>query len=458
MGSPVVDTAERVRSGRLSARDVVAEALCAIETADPELNAFVHVDRDGAMTRATEIDRIVAAGQDPGPLAGVPMGVKELHAVSGWPYAMGSRLYQGRIADHTSTLVTRAVAAGAVPVGVTTSPEFGRASFTASPLHGVTRNPWNPRLTPGGSSGGSAAAVAAGMVPFATGTDGAGSLRIPAAFCGLVGFKATYGVVPRGPRHRGVADNDHYGVLTTTVRDTARVLDSVTGLDPADRASVPAPLLEAALDEVDLRGLRVAFLPTLGGAPCDPEVAAVAEVAAQRFLAATGAVRVSVEVPIDPDCAAAFRVLSAPDVYAAVVAAGSGAPGDVEVDASVRRYVDAARELTVSALLQAHETRARLVAATAAAFEQMDLLLTPSTQVPAFDAEGPMPTEIDGHEVDHWGALAVTYPFNLTGQPAISVPAGWAGGAPCGLQIVGARHADALVLAAAGAAERSNVR
>ena len=455
-GSPVVDTAENVRSGRISAREVVAEALCTIETADPGLNAFVHVDRDGAMARAAEIDRIVAAGDDPGPLAGVPMGVKELHAVAGWPHALGSRLYAGRIADHTSTLVTRAVAAGAIPVGVTTSPEFGRASFTASPLHGVTRNPWNPRLTPGGSSGGSAAAVAAGMVPFATGTDGAGSLRIPAAYCGLVGFKATYGVVPRGPRHRGVADNDHFGVLTATVRDTARVLDCVTGLDPADRASVPAPRMQAALDQVDLRGLRVAFLPTLGGVPCDPEVAAVAEAAAQRFLAATGAIRVSVEVPIEPDCAAAFRVLSAPDVYAAVAAAGAGDPGDVEVDASVRRYVEAARELTAPALLQAHETRARLVAAIAGAFERMDLLLTPATQVPAFEAEGPMPTEIDGHEVDHWGALAVTYPFNLTGQPAISVPAGWAGGAPCGLQIVGARHADGLVLAAAHAAEQTN--
>ena len=148
-------------------------------------------------------------------------------------------------------------------------------------------------------------------------------------------------------------------------------------------------------------------------------------------------------------------MLSAPDVYAAVAAAGPGDPGDVEVDASVRRYVDAARELSAPALLQAHETRARLVAATAGAFEQVELLLTPSTQVPAFEAEGPMPTEIDGRAVDHWGALAVTYPFNLTGQPAISVPAGWAGGAPCGLQIVGARHADVLVLAAAHAAELS---
>ncbi|MGI5203774.1 amidase family protein [Spirillospora sp. CA-108201] len=193
-------------------------------------------------------------------------------------------------------MVARAMAAGAVPVGLTASPEFGRASFTASALHGVTRNPHAPELTPGGSSGGSAAAVAAGMVPLGTGTDGAGSLRIPASYCGLVGFKGTYGRVPRGPRHRGTAENDHYGVLTRTVRDTARFLD------------------------------------------------------------------------------------------------------------------DAARALDADALVDAHEARARLVAALAEGFARFDLLLTPATRAPAFPAEGPMPTEIAGRPVDHWGALAVTSP------------------------------------------------
>lgn len=449
----VTETADLVRSGQVSAQDTVAQALTAVEQTNSALNAFIHVDADRALDWAREVDRVVARGGDPGALAGVPMGVKELQAVEGWPFAMGSTLHAGRLADHTCTLVARALAAGAVPIGVTASPEFGRASYTASALHGITRNPWNTALTPGGSSGGSAAAVASGMVPVATGTDGAGSLRIPASYCGLVGFKATYGVVPRGPRHRGVADNDHYGVLTRTVADTARLLDSICGIDHHDRASLPAPSdsFEKNLYTTELSTLRVAFAATLGDAPCDHEVAAEAEVAADRFIEATGARRVSAAaVRIDPACSAAFRTLSAPDVYAQV----GSAPDIGNVHPAVHRYFAAAAELDATALLAAHEARARLVADMAAAFQTFDLLLTPATSVPAFAAEGPMPTEIDGRPVDHWGALAVTYPFNLTGQPAISVPAALVGGAPMGLQIIGRRHADATVLAAAAACER----
>ncbi|MEV0671074.1 amidase family protein [Mycobacterium sp. NPDC050441] len=448
-GRTAVDIAAAVRSGETSAVDTVGAALGRIESHNGAIGAFVHVDAEGALARAEELDRLVSRGVDPGPLAGVPLGVKELHPVTGWPFAMGSALYADRVADHTCTLVARAVVAGAVPIGLTASPEFGRASYTASELHGVTRNPWNPRLTPGGSSGGSAAAVAAGMVPIATGTDGAGSLRIPASYCALVGFKTTYGLVPRGPRHRGAADNDHYGALTRTVRDTARFLDCVCGLDPYDRASLPAPgRFEDGLN-ADLRGLRVAFAPDLGNAPCDPTVAEVASEAAQRFIAAAGVMQVTAGLHLDPACGTAYRTLSSSDVYSQV----RDAPPGRAVHSTLRGYLDAAARVDADALADAHEVRARLVAATAEAFEDFDLLLTPATQVPAFPAAGPMPTEIAGRSVDHWGALAVTFPFNLTGQPAISVPAGTVGGAPIGLQIVGRRHADALVLAAAALVE-----
>lgn len=449
----VVDTAALVRSGELPAVAVVGEALRRIESVDGVLSAFVHVDAERALDKARAVDEMVARGVDPGPLAGVPLGVKELHPVAGWPYAMGSTLYADRIADHTCTLVARAVAAGAIPLGLTASPEFGRASYTASALHGVTRNPWNTELTPGGSSGGSAAAVAAGMVPIATGTDGAGSLRIPASYCGLVGFKGTYGLVPRGPRHRGVADNDHYGALTRTVRDTARFLDSVCGIDPYDRASLPAPArFEDNLD-ADLRGLRVAFATDLGNAPCDPHVADVVRTAAEKFIAATGAQRVAADLRIDERCGAAFRTLSAPEVHAQVHARLRDLPPGETGHPTLRGYLDAAAGLDADALVDAHEARAQLVATVAEAFDRFDLLLTPATQVPAFAAVGPMPTEIAGQPVNHWGALAVTFPFNLTGQPAVSVPAGTVGGAPVGLQIVGRRHADVLVLAAAAAME-----
>lgn len=450
-GRTVVETAALVRSGALTARAVVQEALDRIEECNGILGAFVHVDAEGAVARASAVDELVRAGEDPGPMSGVPLGVKELHPVTGWPFAMGSALYADRVADHTCTLVQRAVAAGAVPIGVTASPEFGRASFTASALHGVTRNPWNLELTPGGSSGGSAAAVAAGMVPLATGTDGAGSLRIPASYCGLVGFKPTYGLVPRGPRHIGAADNDHYGALTRTVRDTARFLDCVSGIDPFDRASLPAPVRFEDNLTADLRGLRVAFVPDLGNAPCDPQVVEVTQTAAEKFVAATGAQLVPAQLTVDPDCGAAYRTLSAPDVHTQL----RGAPPGRDIHPTLRGYLDAAGAMNAEMLADAHEARARLVARMAEAFERFDLLLLPATQVPAFAAEGPMPTEIAGQQVDHWGALAVTMPFNLTGQPAVSVPAGTVGGAPVGLQIVGRRHADALVLAAAAAVEQT---
>ncbi|BCI51860.1 amidase [Mycolicibacterium litorale] len=448
-GRTVVETAALVRSGELTAVETVTEALDRIERRNPALGAFVHVDADGAMERASAVDRLVSDGRDPGPMAGVPLGVKELHPVSGWPFAMGSTLYAGRTADHTCTLVTRAVRAGAVPIGLTASPEFGRASFTASALHGITRNPWNPELTPGGSSGGSAAAVAAGMVPVATGTDGAGSLRIPASYCGLVGFKPTYGLVPRGPRHVGAADNDHYGALTRTVRDTARFLDCVCGVDPFDRASLPAPVrFEDGLG-ADPGPLRVAFAETLGNAPCDPAVAEVVRIAAEKFIAATGAEAVPAQLTVDPRCGEAYRTLSAPDVYTHL----RSAPAGTDLHPTLRGYLDAANAVDADALADAHAIRAGLVATLAEAFERFDLLLVPATQVPAFPARGPMPTEIAGVPVDHWGALAVTFPFNLTGQPAISVPAGTVAGVPVGLQIVGRRHRDAQVLTAAAVVE-----
>ncbi len=328
---------------------------------------------------------------------------------------MGSALYADRVADHTCTLVTRAVAAGAVPIGLTASPEFGRASYTASELHGVTRNPWNPQLTPGGSSGGSAAAVAAGMVPIATGTDGAGSLRIPASYCALVGFKTTYGLVPRGPRHRGAADNDHYGALTRTVRDTARFLDCVCGIDPYDRGSLPAPgSFEHGLN-ADLRGLRVAFTPIWATRRVTRRWPRWSRGLPSGSSPRPGRCACAPGLQVDPACGAAYRTLSGLDVYAQV----RDAPAGRAIHPTLRGYLDATSRVDADALADAHEIRARLVATMAEAFEGFDLLLTPATQVPAFPAAGPMPTEIAGQPVDHWGALAITFPFNLTGQPAV---------------------------------------
>jgi aspartyl-tRNA(Asn)/glutamyl-tRNA(Gln) amidotransferase subunit A len=448
-----VDTAEAVRAGRTTATEVLEEALAAIDAKDPALGAFVHLDADAARRRAAAVDEAVAAGRDPGPLAGVPFGVKELQAVEGWPYTHASTAFRDGIAPASSIMVVRAMAAGAVPVGLTASPELGRSAFTSSDLHGTCRNPWDPTRTPGGSSGGSAAAVVSGMVPLATGTDGAGSLRIPASFSGVVGFKGTHGRVPRGPEWVGSVHNLDYGVLTTTVRDTARFLDCVVGADERDPESLPAPAerFEATIDALPLDGVRVVWSEGLGYAPCDPEVAAVVRAALDDLLDATGAVEVDVPVVLE-DCSTAFRTLAVPDVWDTF--RDVGPEGRAGVGASVRKYLEPPREPAVLDFADAHADRWRLVQGLAGVFSAVDFIVTPATQIPAFGADGPMPDTIGGVPVSHWSGLGVTFPFNLSGHPAVSVPAGFVQGAPIGLQIVGRRHDDHRVLAAARALER----
>lgn len=451
---PATRIADMVRAGELSATDVVQDSVARISRIDAELGAFVHLDAERALARAAAVDDRVRRGDDPGPLAGVPLGVKELQAVRGWPLTYGSRLYAGHVADFTATVVERAVAAGAVPIGLTASPEFGRASFTASALHGVCRNPWDLTRTPGGSSGGSASAVAAGLVPLATGTDGAGSIRIPAAYTGLVGFKGTYGRVPRGPGFTGSAGNDHYGVLTRSVRDTARFLDCVCGADETDPAALPAPTqpFEEQLDNgaMNLGGLRIAWSAGLGSVPCEESVEATVREAAAALITELDGTEVEAGVKVDTGCGRAFRTLSAPEVQRMIRHAG--AADLVHVHPTVRRYAEA--RPTADDVVEAHEARFRLIGVFAEAFTRFDLLLTPTTQVSAFAAEGPMPTRIAGQDADHWSALGLTFPFNLSGHPAVSVPAGTVDGTPVGLQIVGRRHEDMLVLATAARYER----
>ena len=446
--------ADDVRAGRRSASDVLEHQLERIELLDPGLGAFVFLDIDGAREAAAKVDESVALGVDPGRLAGLPVGVKELEEVAGWPHTFACTLFANRVASFTSTQVSRARAAGAVPLGLTASPEFGATSFTASALHGVTRNPWNLDRTPGGSSGGSAAAVAAGLVLLETGSDSAGSLRIPASFSGVVGFKGTYGRVPRGPGYVGSANFRSYGALTRSVRDAARFLDCVVGPDERDPLSLPHPGLsyEFAIDDVELAGRRVAWTADLGFGVCDPDVAVTARSAAAALVRAAAFDDLDVEVAL-PDPAAAWEVLGLPDLYSGLRSYFPERAG--EVPPGLRAGFEAATEISVEDLCRAHAARHALVEALADLFERVDLLLLPTTPTAAFAAEGPMPAEIGGRPVDPLLTVALTYPFNLSGHPAVSVPGGCVDSAPIGLQIVGRRHDDLLVLAAAAAFERA---
>ena len=302
MTNPTVrDSARLVRDGEVSARELVRWSLDSIESSQATLNAFVHVDADGALAAAEAVDRARAAGEPLGALAGVPFGVKDLEDCIGMPTTRGSRWYaDAPPATRDDIHVERFRAAGAIPIGKTAAPEFGAFGYTASPLHGVTRNPWNPARTPGGSSGGTAAAVSAGAIPFGTASDGGGSIRGPAASCGLPGLKPTYGRVPTFgvTRHAGNAVNF---ALATTIADTALRFDTVVGPDMRDRTSLPAPGISYvdAIERLEVAGLRAAWSADLGFVTTDPEVVALTERAASKLVGAASLVESGFDVQID---------------------------------------------------------------------------------------------------------------------------------------------------------------
>jgi len=442
----VIEIAEAVRRGELKAVEVLDEVLDKIASRNEELNAFVVLDPDLARQAADAVDTAVARGEDPGRFAGVPFGVKDLEDCAGLPTSHGSLLYKDRppvTAD--SPHVARLRAAGAIPVGKTAAPEFGTVAFTHTKAWGTTRNPWNTERTPGGSSGGSAAAVAAGVIPFATASDGGGSTRIPAAFTGLVGMKPSHGRIPHPPP--GTAQTSVYGALTTTVADSARHLDVVSGPDDRDRLSLPAPLLsyEDAIESFDVRGLRAAWSLDLGFAAVDPEVAELSEAAALQL--ADAADLKLIERPIElTDPLKTWMSINAVDGWLSLEE-DMWPDRAQELMGFVRRGYELSEDMTIKTFARRMRYRQRLEAEVAAIFDDVDVLLTPSTAVPAFPAAGPMPMEINGREVAAGMAVPFTMLANLCWNPAISLPAGLnSEGLPIGLQVIGRRHRDEVPL------------
>jgi len=448
----VVEAAAAVRSGALTSVELTTECLGAIERSNPQLNAFVYLDPEAALAAAAAVDAQVAAGHGEalGPLAGVPFGVKDLEHCAGMPTTRGSHWYAGQPpVDIDDIHVARLRAAGAIPIGKTATPEFGAWAYTASPALGVTRNPWHTDRTPGGSSGGSSAAVSSGMVPFCTASDGGGSIRTPASFTGLVGLKPGYGRIPTlGVTH--VAQNAVVGSLTTTVADTALLLDVMAGPDLRDRTCLPPPphRYSELLDVLDLSDLRVAWSEDLGFAVVDPEVAALCERAAHILVAATGTTLVHRPI-VMRDYIAVYARMEGVDQFV-------GVDNDLwqnrldELDPNVAPGWASARNVTLPKIAEVEFERRQLVAQVATIFHDVDLLVTPMSARAAFAAEGPMPTEVNG--VTGHGGMAVIHGMlaNLVNLPAISVPAGLtAEGLPVGLQIIGPRHREDLVLTAA---------
>lgn len=443
----VVEVAEAVRSGGWSATEVVEECLAAIEARNGDLNAFVHLDVEGARSRARDIDGMVVRGEDPGPFAGVPFGVKDLEDCAGMPTSHGSLLFKdlGPTA-HDSIHVARLRAAGAVPIGKTAAPEFGTLQYTRTRAWGVTANAWDPTRTPGGSSGGSAAAVAAGMVPFCTASDGGGSTRIPASFSGLFGMKPSFGRIPHP--HGGDSQTSVFGALTTTVADSARHLDVTAGPDDHDRTSLPPPdvTYEHAIEELDVCGARAVWSADLGFAAVDPEVREIAAAAASRLVEAARLDRVEREVSF-ADPVKVWMGSGALDLWLSIDRA-SHWPGRVpDMTPFVRASLEATAERPVPTLAGPRKRRWGFEDEVAEFFGDVDVLLTPTTAVPAFPAEGPPPEVIDGRDVDPAMSVPFTMLANLCWNPACSVPAGFTSeGLPVGLQIVARRHRDDIVL------------
>ncbi|MFZ5869653.1 MAG: amidase [Actinomycetota bacterium] len=437
------------RQRTVSPVEATRAALEQIERLDKDVNAFVLVDADAALTAARASERRWRDGVPLSPADGVPASIKDIFLTRGWPTLRGSHLIDeaGPWPDDAPA-VARLREAGAVLLGKTTTPEFAWKGVTDSSRHGATGNPWDARLTAGGSSGGSAAAVGLGMGPWSVGTDGGGSVRIPAAFTGTVAFKGTYGLVPMYPASP-FGTLAHAGPMTRTVTDTALLLDIITGFDSRDWSALPTPV-GSFLDGLDdgVRGLRVAFSPTLGYVRNDPEVEGLVRAAA-RVVEEAGAVVEEVD-PGFAEPVEAFEVLWFAGAAKVVAACGDGALE--RVDPGLRRGIEETGPVSASGYLDATALRTDLGVRMGRFHETYDLLLTPTLPITAFETGRDAPS---GWPSDHWTSWTpYTYPFNMTQQPAVSVPCGLtAAGLPVGLQIVGPRHADALVLRAARAYE-----
>ena len=437
------------RRRELSPAEATLAVLERIEARNPAVNAYCLVRPDEALAAARASERRWHAGEPAGLLDGVPTSVKDLLLTSGWPTLRGSRTI-GPAGPWTvdAPAVANLKAQGAVLLGKTTTPEWGWKGVTDSPLTGVTRNPWDRTRTPGGSSGGSAAAVASGLGPLSVGTDGGGSIRIPASFCGVVGLKPTHGRVPVYPPST-FGTLSHVGPMARTVADAALMLDALGSPDPRDPLSLDRQAPAAAgCDPGRVRGLRVAFSPALGYATVDPEVAAAVRDAVAA-LEGCGA-QVTLADPGFSDPIATFNVLWYTGAAKLVEDTDPGLrhlldPGLAEIAAAGRGY---------SALdyVQALRERSQLGIAMGTFHEAYDLLVTPTEPIVAFAAGAEAPEPPGPGRWTSWTPF--TFPFNMTHQPAASVPCGFSrAGLPIGVQVVGPRYADALVLSACAAIE-----
>jgi aspartyl-tRNA(Asn)/glutamyl-tRNA(Gln) amidotransferase subunit A len=441
-----------VRTKEVSARELTQASLDRIQRLDPTYHAFVAVDGERALHEAGAVDDRIARGGDPGPLAGIPLGVKDLQNAVGFRTTYGSALHaDDPPATEDDPFVARMRAAGCVVVGKTNTPEFGWMGNTTNSIFGPSLNPFDTSRGPGGSSGGAAAALAAGMVPLATGSDGGGSIRIPSACCGLAGMKPSLGRVPAGgPNPPGWVDMSTNGPMAMRIADVTRALDVAVGPDPTDLRALPRPEASwlAALEDPHVP-IRVAYAPTLGYATVDAEVATVCE-RAVGVLESLGADVVVLDSVFDADPVGDFLTLTGAATRR-TLRPFMDHPRWKEVHPVLRHFVDLAQTTTAEQLLQVfdrfHLMNLRLVDL----FRTARILVTPTCSAVAPFADE-ITSSVNGVATANW--VQFTYPFNMTRSPAATVPVGLSsGGLPIGLQLVGPQHGDLVVLRTAAALE-----
>jgi aspartyl-tRNA(Asn)/glutamyl-tRNA(Gln) amidotransferase subunit A len=475
------------RRGEHSPREELDAALAAIATTS--LNCFSFLDAERALERAEHADISL-------PFGGVPVGVKELEPVAGWPATEASVVYRDRVATRTSTVVERLTGSGgAVPVGLTTASEFGGLNVSVSKLNGVTHNPWRHGRTVGGSSAGSAAAVAGGLVPLATGGDGGGSIRIPAGYTGLLGMKGTYGRIPRGPNAYFRPGTVVLGCLARSVRDAARYFDVCAGYDSLDPTSLPSrPGWEAGLGTNELRGRRVAIVPALGGVALEPGVEDHVRASAAALIAATGMVQVERPVAV-PNLAAQWMMGNLATLLADLGERWPVCAAELTDEVAIGLLL-AQSMYNLHTAAVAEQQRIQANEAMAEAFDDVDFVIAATNPGVAFAADSPMSSPsasfVDSAKSNHVARLgfrgvmagvrlagaafpklpsaildiaserfpdlvhmgALTIISNIYGNPAVSIPSGCIDGLPVGLQVLTRHHADELLFDVALAVER----
>ena len=442
-----------IKKKEISPVEIVKTILARLEKINPQINAFCTVVPEMALRAAQIAEAEITQGQDIKPLHGIPVSIKDLTITAGIRTTFGSKIYENYIPEEDALIVQRLKKAGAIILGKTNTPEFGAGANTYNTIFGPTRNPWKLTHTCGGSSGGAAAALACGLGPLATGSDLGGSLRIPASFCGVVGFRTSPGLIPIYPRLLGWDTMTVEGPMARTVQDTALMLSVMAGRDDLSPISLPVENKNflAAVENPEIKGWQIAWSPDLRLIPVDKEVKTIAEEAASRF-AELGCI----VTPDQPDYTGLREVIQVTRAWRMATLYGEALKKwRDEMNPNLVANIEQGLKLSAEEIGQAEKNRTLIYQRVRRFFEKYDLLITPTVAIPPFPVEIPYPKEINGLPMaDYTDWFILTYAISITGHPAISIPCGFtASGFPVGLQIIGRRLAEVTVLKAAAAFE-----